>query len=142
MIFLKIEKDLEVKPIWPICNNKITKTLGDAICDLPIEYDEKIQHIGTKHKVKITGYMGNRKLSFDKISPTITGRGGGTGGPVINVHPSGKRRMTVREYARIQTFPDDFVFSGCITSMYRQIGNAVPPKFSIILGKIILKINF
>ena len=106
-----------------------------------IEYDEKIQHIGTKHKVKITGYMGNRKLYWDRISPTITGRGGGTGGPVIDVHPSGKRRMTVREYARIQTFPDDFMFCGCITSMYRQIGNAVPPKFSTVLSDIILSVD-
>ena len=68
--------------------------------------------------------MGNRKLDWNKI-PTITGRGGGTGGPVINVHPSEKRRMSVREYARIQTFPDDFMFEGCMSSMYRQIGNAV-----------------
>ena len=141
VIFLGIRDDLNSKHVWPNGNNKITKFLGDAIGDLPIEYDKKIQHIGTKHKVKITGYMGNRKLSFDKISPTITGRGGGTGGPVINVHPSGKRRMTVREYARIQTFPDDFIFSGCVTSMYRQIGNAVPPKFSIILGEMILNID-
>ena len=77
--------------------------------------DEKIQHIGTKHKVKINGFIGNRKLEWDKISPTITGRGGGTGGTVINVHPSGERRMTVREYARIQTFPDEFKFSGSIS---------------------------
>ena len=85
--------------------------------------------------------MGNRKLDWNRISPTITGRGGGTGGPVINVHPSGKRRMTVREYARIQTFPDDFIFEGSISSMYRQIGNAVPPKFSFVLSNLIYELN-
>ena len=85
--------------------------------------------------------MGNRNLDWNKISPTITGRGGGTGGPVINVHPSNERRMTVREYARIQTFADEFKFSGSITSMYRQIGNAVPPKFSYVLTDLICKLH-
>lgn len=143
VIFIGVRKDISklVKFKWPKEIQQITKTLRDAIGDLPNEYDENIQHIGTKHKVKITGYMGNRKLDWDKISPTITGRGGGTGGPVINVHPNGKRRMTVREYARIQTFPDDFFFSGSVSSMYRQIGNAVPPKFSFVLVKIIKKLE-
>ena len=143
VIFIGVRKDIADKiPFeWPEEKQEITKTLRDAIGDLPHEYDETIQHIGTKHKVKITGFMGNRVLDWDKISPTITGRGGGTGGPVINVHPDGKRRMTVREYARIQTFPDDYVFSGSISSMYRQIGNAVPPKFSFILADLIHKLN-
>jgi DNA (cytosine-5)-methyltransferase 1 len=143
VIFIGIRNDISerVSFKWPSETQKITKTLKDAIGDLPLEYNEEIQHIGTQHKVKLTGFIGNRKLAWDKVSPTIIGRGGGTGGPVINVHPSGKRRMTVREYARIQTFPDDFMFSGCVSSMYRQIGNAVPPKFSSVLAKIIIKID-
>lgn len=143
VIFIGIRNDIanKIKFSWPEENQKITKTLKDAIGDLSIEYDEKIQHIGTKHKVKINGFIGNRKLEWDKISPTITGRGGGTGGPVINVHPSGERRMTVREYARIQTFPDEFKFSGSISSMYRQIGNAVPPKFSFIISNLLINLN-
>ena len=143
VIFIGIRNDIanNITFNWPEENQQSTKNLKDAIGDLSIEYDETIQHVGTKHKVKITGYMGNRKLDWDKISPTITGRGGGTGGPVINVHPSEERRMTVREYARIQTFPDDFMFKGCISSMYRQIGNAVPPKFSFVLAELIYKIN-
>ena len=143
VIFIGIRNDISQKINfeWPVEKQKITKTLRDAIGDLPIEYKEDIQHVGTKHKVKITGYMGNRKLDWDKISPTITGRGGGTGGPVINVHPSGERRMTVREYARIQTFPDDFMFEGSISSKYRQIGNAVPPKFSFILSDLIYSLD-
>lgn len=139
VIFIGINNEIENKINfnWPLEKQIITKTLKDAIGDLDIEYDEKIQHIGTKHKVKINGYLGNRKLLWDSISPTIIGRGGGTGGPVINVHPNGKRRMTVREYARIQTFPDNFIFFGSISSMYKQIGNAVPPQFSSILSNII-----
>lgn len=143
VIFIGIRNDISKKIHfkWPPEKQKITKTLKDAIGDLPIEYDEKIQHIGSKHKVKINGYMGNRKLDWNKISPTITGRGGGTGGPVINIHPSGKRRMTVREYARIQTFPDDFIFEGSMSSMYRQIGNAVPPMFSFVLSDLIYNLE-
>jgi DNA (cytosine-5)-methyltransferase 1 len=143
VIFIGVRNDISEKInfTWPNEIQTITKTLNDAIGDLPLEYDEEIQHIGTKHKVKINGYMGNRKLKWDAISPTITGRGGGTGGPVINVHPNETRRMTVREYARIQTFPDDFIFNGSVSSMYRQIGNAVPPEFSFILSEIIINLN-
>lgn len=139
VIFIGIRKNISasIKFMWPNETQVVTKTLKDAIGDLPLAYKEDIQHVGTKHKVKITGYMGNRKLDWDSVAPTITGRGGGTGGPVINVHPAGTRRMTVREYARIQTFPDDFKFHGSISSMYRQIGNAVPPDFSKIVGEIV-----
>ena len=105
-----------------------------AIGDLPEPgetFDETIQnHYGTNHKVKLNGYMGNRKLNWDKPGPTIVGRGGGTGGPVIAVHPNLKRRFTVRETARIQSFPDDFVFLGSTSSQFRQIGNAVAVDFA------------
>lgn len=143
VIFIGIRNDIsnKINFTWPEEKQEITKTLKDAIGDLPIEYDENIQHIGTKYKVNITGYIGNRELYWNRVSPTITGRGTDSGGPVINIHPSGKRRMTVREYARIQTFPDDFHFSGSISSMYRQIGNSVPPKFSFVLAELIYNIN-
>lgn len=142
VIFFGIRNDLcDVVVEWPPESNTSIKTLKDAIGDLSVEYDPHTQHIGTKHKVKITGYVGNRKLDWNKESPCIMGRGGGTGGPVINVHPSGERRMTVREYARIQTFPDDFMFCGSVSSMYKQIGNAVPPTFSILLCQLIVNID-
>jgi DNA (cytosine-5)-methyltransferase 1 len=103
------------------------KSVREALQGIPEELTEKIpNHVGTNHKVKINGYMGNRLTNWDKASPTIVGRGGGTGGPVIIPHPNLKRRMSVRETARIQVFPDDFIFEGAITSQYRQIGNAVP----------------
>lgn len=125
-------------PFEPKCPRPIEKiiTLKDAIGDLPIEYNPDIQHIGTKHKCAVTGYLGNRELKWEEPSPTITGRGGGSGGPVIHNHPSLKRRLTVRECARIQTFPDSFVFSGSVSSMYKQLGNAVPCKFSEYLSTI------
>ena len=49
-------------------------------------------------------------------------------------HPAETRPFTVREYARIQTFPDDWQFSGPLTAQYKQIGNAVPVNMAKELG--------
>lgn len=49
-------------------------------------------------------------------------------------HPDETRPFTVREYARIQTFPDDWQFQGALTSQYKQIGNAVPVNMAYELG--------
>jgi len=135
VIIVGVRNDIQFVPQWPEPSKKII-TLKDVIGDLPIEYNPAIQHIGTKHKCAVTGYLGNRELNWDEPSPTITGRGGGSGGPVIHNHPSLKRRLTVRECARIQTFPNSFEFSGSISSMYKQIGNAVPCRFSEYLSTI------
>jgi len=154
MVMVGIRKDIDLAFEFPrtthtnkqkeygpkICNNgndlKAYKTVKETIGDLPIGYSLDIpNHQGTKHKVKINGFLGNRHTDPNKPSPTIVGRGGGTGGPIILPHPSQKRRMTVREVARIQTFPDDFIFYGSISSQYRQIGNAVPVDLAYTLGK-------
>jgi DNA (cytosine-5)-methyltransferase 1 len=49
-------------------------------------------------------------------------------------HPEETRPFTIREYARIQTFPDDWHFAGSVSQQYRQIGNAVPVNLAIELG--------
>jgi DNA (cytosine-5)-methyltransferase 1 len=135
VIFIGVRNDINFEIKWPIGSNT-ELTLKDAIGDLPIDYITEIQHIGTKHKCNVNGFLGNRELKWDEPSPTITGRGGGNGGPVIHNHPSLKRRLTIRECARIQTFPDNFIFKGSVSSMYKQIGNAVPCNFSVYLSKI------
>jgi DNA (cytosine-5)-methyltransferase 1 len=45
-------------------------------------------------------------------------------------HPTETRPLNIREYARIQSFPDDYVFTGSIAKQYKQIGNAVPVKLA------------
>lgn len=65
-----------------------------------------------------------RRLDPNKPSTTlIAGGGGGTWG----YHYPEPRALTNRERARLQSFPDDFVFSGSFTEVRRQLGNAVPP---------------
>lgn len=77
-----------------------------------------------------------RRLHPDKPSYTITASGGGG---THGYHYAEPRALTNRERARIQTFPDDFIFSGTIESVRKQIGMAVPPLLSEILFTTILK---
>jgi DNA (cytosine-5)-methyltransferase 1 len=65
-----------------------------------------------------------RRLSWDKPSPTITTSPHQKATDMC--HPVELRSLTVRESARIQTFPDDWIFYGSVSSKYKQIGNAVP----------------
>ena len=66
-------------------------------------------------------------------------------GTVINVrksmwiHPTLDRAISVREAARLQSFPDDFIFKGTKDSQYQQVGNAVPPLMAQGIAEEILK---
>ena len=78
-----------------------------------------------------------RRFSRTEICGTITASAQPENCGII--HPIENRRMNIREVARIQTFPDDFVFLDDtvknITSMYKVIGNAVPVKLAFVLAK-------
>lgn len=87
-------------------------------------------HTYSRYKLNFNGYIGHRPLNPDKPAPTVTARGDNKGGVVILPHPNNLRRMTCRELATIQSFPPDFVFYGNNSSIYRQIGNAVPVKMA------------
>lgn len=54
-------------------------------------------------------------------------------------HPDETRPFTIREYARIQSFPDDWMFVGSMADQYRQIGNAVPVELARRVGVQIIK---
>lgn len=79
------------------------------------------------------------RLCWDEQAPTITTRFDTPAGGRF-IHPVENRTLTPREAARIQSFPDDFVFYGNKTTICKTIGNAVPPKISFFLAKLVEKI--
>ena len=79
-----------------------------------------------------------RRLSYIQPSPTLVTS------PVQKAsmlcHPTQNRPLSIREYARIQQFPDEWIFTGTTTAKYRQIGNAVPIGLATALGKSIIAV--
>lgn len=77
-----------------------------------------------------------RRLSWDEPSLTLTCAPAQK--QTERCHPAETRPLKVREYARVQTFPDHWEFSGSLASQYKQIGNAVPVNLSYHIGKCII----
>ena len=74
-----------------------------------------------------------RRLSWDEPSLTLTCNPAQK--QTERCHPSETRPLNVREYARIQSFPDDWHFSGSVNAQYKQIGNAVPVNLAFHIGR-------
>jgi DNA (cytosine-5)-methyltransferase 1 len=157
-VFLKRKYDVDQKEIADyllknkkISISKIDKILGynhtashwfrkDAYGSLPTKedwialkeilnfddtYDEKML---TFEEKTITFDQTLRISNWDSPSDTLTASG-------PEIHPNKQRRLSVRECAIIQGFPMDFVFTGCLSTMYKQIGNAVPPPLAYAIAK-------
>lgn len=80
------------------------------------------------------------RLSWDKPADTITANCGCVSAPGRFIHPQNNRAITVREAARLQSFEDCFRFYGSKNSMYKQVGNAVPPQLAESLAKHIAEV--
>lgn len=78
-----------------------------------------------------------RRLSWDR--PCLTLTTSPSQKQTERCHPDETRPLTVREYARVQSFPDDWEFAGGIGSQYRQIGNAVPVEMARRIGVQLIK---
>jgi DNA (cytosine-5)-methyltransferase 1 len=79
-----------------------------------------------------------RRLSWDEPSLTLTCAPAQK--QTERCHPDETRPLTVREYARIQTFPDDWQFAGPISAQYKQIGNAVPVNLAYAVGRSLVRL--
>jgi|MDSW01.2.fsa_nt_gb DNA (cytosine-5)-methyltransferase 1 len=78
-----------------------------------------------------------RRIRWDQPSPTIVAHLAKDG--YMFIHPFFDRTITVREAARLQSFPDSFQFLGSMASQFRQVGNAVPPVLARHLGEQIMR---
>ena len=78
-----------------------------------------------------------KRLVLDEPSWTVIAHIGMDG--YMYIHPTENRTLSVREAARIQSFPDDFEFVGNQQETYVQVGNAVPPLLGNAMGRSILK---
>ena len=85
-----------------------------------LKFDDKYdKEVTTLVEKKIKFEQSLRITNWDRPSDTITATS-------PEIHVNKMRRLSVRECAMIQTFPDDFVFTGSLNRMYTQVGNAVP----------------
>jgi DNA (cytosine-5)-methyltransferase 1 len=107
-------------------------------------------HITRKHNAEsIMRYMklkpkerddAGRVNRLEPNNPSLTIIAGGMkGGGRSHLHPLIPRTLSVRESARLQTFPDDFVFYGPIARQFTQVGNAVPPLLAYNIAKAVAK---
>lgn len=102
--------------------------------DLPIDIQKSYMKACFHNKGGKTGIA--RRLSWNE--PSLTLMCSPIQKQTERCHPDETRPLTIREYARIQTFPDDYTFCGSISSQYKQIGNAVPVNLAKAVGKSVL----
>jgi len=107
----------------------------EAICDLEsLDESPEINHVWSR--AKKSPEQGDRTLVADRPAYTIRAECHGN----IQWHYRLNRRMSMREAARVQSFPDNFLFEGKLRETERQIGNAVPPILAWHVARAILDI--
>jgi DNA (cytosine-5)-methyltransferase 1 len=122
----------------PLLESDSYITTKEAISDLvKLKDDPKFNHVRTKHTDDMKERLAKvpegkslydkysdswKKCPWNEASCTIKENHGG-----VNIHPIEPRVITVREMARLQSFPDNFIFKGTKSKQMVQIGNAVPP---------------
>lgn len=104
--------------------------------DLPVDLTEKAMGGAFLSGGGKVGFY--RRLSFSQPSPTLTTSPAQKA--TMLCHPTENRPLSIKEYARIQQFPDDWKFVGTIAEKYKQIGNAVPVGLGKAIGEAIIAV--
>jgi len=141
--YISSQEAIENPPIPPDApNHEITKQAKIVVERLKyIPPGKNVWYDGVPKRLRLNVKAARmsqiyRRLHPEKPSYTITGSGGGG---THGYHWKENRALTNRERARIQTFPDDFIFEGSKESVRKQIGMAVPPKGAQIITEAVLK---
>ena len=124
--------------------DKTIVTAGEALCDTVHKHDPESKFLTPSMDKYVAVYekksqmITPRDLHLDRPARTVTCRN--LAGATSDMHriklPDGRRRrLTVREGARLQSFPDWFTFAGTETDGFNQVGNAVPPIFARTIAK-------
>ncbi len=116
-------------------------TVRDALHDLPDPKDNRVAIPNHEFRDGARPYPGHSGSVLDEPSKTLkAGAHGVPGGEnMINYSDGTYRYYTVRESARLQAFPDNYIFSGSWSEAMRQIGNAVPVELAAHVGDSIYK---
>lgn len=156
IVIVGIRTDLDAEFLYPEKSDKL-KTIKEVIDDLPKlnsgEESSIPNHIAMRHTAQMLEKMsyvkdgGDRTdipeklrptsgdvrkyIRYDSSKPSVCV----TGDMRKIFHYEQNRALTCRELARIQTFPDDFIFEGKSIQVQQQIGNAVPPRLAYLIAK-------
>lgn len=144
VIIVGIRNDLNAEINWPKPTHSSTDTtlkpwvtIKEAIGDLEDENKHNSLPNSGYSKAKLfEGKQGNTITKADRPAPTMRAEHHGN----IEFHYSLPRRLSAREAARIQTFPDNFIFVKSTSDAYRQVGNAVAPVFAWHLAQMLKNI--
>ncbi len=127
----------------PMAEYKPWRTLRDALQDVPDPRERDSQKLFRNHRFQdgARPYPGHTGSPLDLPSKALkAGDHGVPGGENMMVMGDGSvRYLTVREAARVQTFPDGYVFHGSWSETMRQLGNAVPVKLALVVAGSVAK---
>ena len=119
---------------YPEHKVNVMKLVPQGGCWVNLPKDIQKSYMGEKSLAAGGGKRGiARRLAMNEQSLTLTTSP--CQKQTERCHPIENRPLNVREYARIQSFPDSYVFEGSMGNQYKQIGNAVPVKLALAMGK-------
>lgn len=145
--FVVIGTRLDMPIGFPPPKSLFRHTAGDAIGDLCFQFDESSKFLTPNQDVYIAKYekaskcVRPRDIYLNEPARTVTCRNlAGATGDMLRVKMGNgrRRRVTAKEAARLQSFPDWFQFEGTESSIFNQIGNAVPPLLAFVIANHII----